>query len=506
MSYYSERQKNNKEINLKDYEIDPKEHEKLDDNYQKLQKLLLKEAALREEIAKQKEDILKNKYETYSGKIAIHYERTDAFYDWITGLPVSNADDYDLFIEQRTIDDMVIVPLGTDLKNGALIFGKYNTKINSQKGFLKKTFDSLNVLDIEKIKDEIYYNKALFSKDFLMKAINDYYDFQYKGENEPYDLCIKMAQNKSAEIIIKEVQGTKEVDKLLDMEIHTAMPVNKILGISKPLYAKIKEEGLMNLMIDFRRYAEHIDVMNLFPNENEIYNFLKETKKYLSDAVFYGLSESETPIYGNPYNKRSKKFSCSTAIKNILQYYKEEAVRECYSFRKFYTYIYQEVINQGYPSCEQLASELKDYLQMCKLQGVKPKTDSSSLNILHNITTRNHKVVVKEQEEETFKKMYENEKNEKVDDYIVVVPNCTNDIKSEGDSLCHCVSSYIKRILDGECKIYFLRQDVDISLITFEVRNGAVVQVRGSHNRVPSKSEKRAISTWAEKHNLGVEF
>ena len=60
-----------------------------------------------------------------------------------------------------------------------------------------------------------------------MKAINAYYGFQYQGENESYDLCIKMAQNKSAEIIIKEVQGTKEVDKLLDMEIHTAMPVSQ---------------------------------------------------------------------------------------------------------------------------------------------------------------------------------------------------------------------------------------------------------------------------------------
>lgn len=504
MSYYSERLKNHQEVNARKYEIDPAEHKKLEENYEKLQKLLKKEEELRSEIAGQKEELLKDKYEAYTGKIAIHYNRTDTFYDWVTGVSVK-PDDYDLIIKQNTIDDVMYIPLGTDLENGAIIFGKYGSKINSQKGTLKKTFDSIIVKDVEKIGEEYYYDSSRYS-DFLIKTINTYYGFEYKGGKDPFELSRRMMMNKSSEIIIKEVSDAKSADKLLDLDVETAMPINKILKLSKPMYLKMKEEDLVNLMIDFRGCVKMLEIENLFNNENEVYNFLKETKNYLSDAEFYGLAEHEDFFYNN--YRRNNLLSCSSAIKSILQAFSNETVRKYYTFKKLYNYVYKEVVNQGYTNCETLISELRDYLRMCDLQGIKPNTDSSSLNILHNITSRNHKIVVKEQEEEIFKKIYENDtKIEKIDEgYMIVVPSCTNDIKQEGDSLCHCVASYIKRILDGECKIYFLRRNKDISLITFEVRDGAVVQVRGSHNRAPLEPERKAINTWAKKHELRVEY
>ena len=90
--------------------------------------------------------------------------------------------------------------------------------------------------------------------------------------------------------------------------------------------------------------------------------------------------------------------------------------------------------------------------------------------------------------------------------YIVVAPKNSNDLKKEGDTLNHCVASYIKRVIDGECLIYFLRIDKDESLITFEVRHNDIVQVRGLHNRKPSISEVQALKDFAKYRKLGCNF
>lgn len=511
MSYYSNRLKNYQTVDASKYTVKPEEHKTLEENYDKLQKLLLKEQKLREEISLQKEELIKDKYEPYNAKICVYYPRCDVYYDFVTGIPTTN-EGYDLIVEQEKIDDALYIPLGTDLEHGAIIYGIYNSKINSQKGTLKKVFSSVEALDIEKIGEANYYSNLQTkllkpARDFFLDAINRYYDFNYRGYFSPAELMKKMQNNKSSEIIIKEVDDGNCVDKLLCMNLSEAKPINKILKLTRPMYLKIKENGLLELAIGFSRLVDNLNLRSYITNENDIYDFLAATKDYISDAEFYSLNEYERTVYTKE-NTRQSNFTCSSALYSILNAYKNETIRSFYTFKKFYMYVYKEVVNQGYKSSDDLVDELKDYLLMCKTQNVKPNTNSSSLTILHNITSRNHKIIVKEHEEEIFKTIYENDKHvEKLSEgYMVVTPSCTNDVKQEGDSLCHCVASYIKRILNCECKIYFLRQEENTSLITFEVKDGDVVQVRGSHNRAATPLEMKAINEWCKKHEIRANY
>ena len=111
-------------------------------------------------------------------------------------------------------------------------------------------------------------------------------------------------------------------------------------------------------------------------------------------------------------------------------------------------------------------------------------------------------------EEEIFSGKYKDFKPYKTDEYIIIAPKETKDLQEEGSRLNHCVASYIKRVIDGQCLIYFLRKQdkQEESLITLEVKDNAIVQVRGSHNRKPSDEERKALEQFAKDRNLGVRF
>ena len=143
---------------------------------------------------------------------------------------------------------------------------------------------------------------------------------------------------------------------------------------------------------------------------------------------------------------------------------------------------------------------------MCIADNIKPTLYSSYLKQTHDITSRNHKVVVEKENEETFKNRYKDFKEYKGKNYYVVAPKSSDDLKKEGDRLNHCVASYIKRVIDGECLIYFLRKDKEESLITFEVRHNTIVQVKGLHNRKPTENEINALKEFAENRKMEVNF
>ena len=55
---------------------------------------------------------------------------------------------------------------------------------------------------------------------------------------------------------------------------------------------------------------------------------------------------------------------------------------------------------------------------------------------------------------------------------------------------------------------YFLRKQdkQEESLITLEVKDNSIVQVKGSHNRKPSEEERKALEQFAKDRKLGVRF
>ena len=89
-------------------------------------------------------------------------------------------------------------------------------------------------------------------------------------------------------------------------------------------------------------------------------------------------------------------------------------------------------------------------------------------------------------------------------EYAIIVAKTSEDLNSEGINLHHCVGSYVGRVQNGDCSIFFLRKanDLETSLITIEVRENKVIQVRGLCERLMDDNERKFFNKWVNEKNL----
>jgi len=127
----------------------------------------------------------------------------------------------------------------------------------------------------------------------------------------------------------------------------------------------------------------------------------------------------------------------------------------------------------------------------------------------------NHDIVVKiynnykrEYPEDVFKAMV----NYKLEEYnlpnklVVVMPKSTNEMKEEGIYQSHCCASYIDSIINGDRQVAFLRnaENVDIPLVTLDIKDGMIQQYEGKNRRAPNEKEWEAIEKYAKIKKLRV--
>lgn len=82
------------------------------------------------------------------------------------------------------------------------------------------------------------------------------------------------------------------------------------------------------------------------------------------------------------------------------------------------------------------------------------------------------------------------------DEYVLLAPTEPDDILEEARAMSNCVASYIRRVIDGDTNILFLRKRANpkMSLCTVEMNNdGAVVQFKGPRNTRPTKEQYDAL-------------
>ncbi|MGL5188713.1 MAG: PcfJ domain-containing protein, partial [Cetobacterium sp.] len=127
------------------------------------------------------------------------------------------------------------------------------------------------------------------------------------------------------------------------------------------------------------------------------------------------------------------------------------------------------------------------------------------LKSVHDIVSKQFSIFQQTYDEDVFNSRYEGIDYAYSDNtFCLVRPNETSDLKLEGMNLNHCVKSYIGRIIDGKCIILFVRHKKaqDESLITIEVRDNAVVQIKGLNNRNPDEFEYKFIKKYCKNKNL----
>jgi hypothetical protein len=200
----------------------------------------------------------------------------------------------------------------------------------------------------------------------------------------------------------------------------------------------------------------------------------------------------------------------SNFCSNFLTLYNEYGYT---NVERLATYVCRDLkLQQGMDNPNDGLVYLRDYVKIMNELGYTPEKYSKSLKKDHDIASMNHKILgdkayakslvnkVKEQEYQLLQY--------KTKEYSIVSPTVAEDVIKEGESLSHCVASYVKDIAKGLCKIVFLRKTkrLDESCVTIEVRGNAIRQVRGSNNRNPTNEEKEFVLQWAEEKKLIPNF
>ena len=145
-----------------------------------------------------------------------------------------------------------------------------------------------------------------------------------------------------------------------------------------------------------------------------------------------------------------------------------------------------------------LLKELYDYVSMMKK--ISPKFDKYPRHFLttHKIASRNYNRLKEQFDEDMFKSRIDKSMEKTFGDYCFIYPECTQDIKDESAAMNNCVSSYIKRVIDGACHILFLRKkdEPDKSLVTIEVRDNKIVQALQRFNHPLNEEQQMAVDKW----------
>lgn len=150
--------------------------------------------------------------------------------------------------------------------------------------------------------------------------------------------------------------------------------------------------------------------------------------------------------------------------------------------------------------CCNLMQDWRDYLGWSEKLGYNMEDEyvlfPPDLSKAHDRLFKEYKELQNKQEQERLRK--ESEKIQKIlqevgsaeplamksKKFMIVVPKTASDIKLEGQTLHHCVGTYVERVAKGQTMILFVRKvtEPDVPYFTMEWREHRVIQCRGRNN------------------------
>lgn len=231
-----------------------------------------------------------------------------------------------------------------------------------------------------------------------------------------------------------------------------------------------------------------------FDNSKEIYTILKEVDynnaKYFVDCL------KDTRMNFNTYRGY-----------NDFGYMMKEYNLDPNTYIEYITYgLYSQGIREIHHSILRLYN---DYLNMCNEMYGKIK-----IKYPKNLKTDHDKISAKYTLWKKYKddlSIFENSKEWEYlefnqEKYSIILPKTSSDIIDEGQNQSHCVASYVDKVVNNETTIVFMRltEDIESSLITIEVKDKEVKQVKGFGNRPANKDEVKFIKAWAKNKKLKI--
>lgn len=262
--------------------------------------------------------------------------------------------------------------------------------------------------------------------------------------------------------------------------------------------------------------------------------YLREDNPYNQNADVYEGDERREFILGN-YMENYRTFNrggMGEVFRYVWENYKYAFTMPDYYFNRFkeamgrlstygydhkrlMDYLFRDLPNQGLSQhmgkhhCEGM-DILNDYARMSVEMDRDFDKYPRYLKTAHDIAVKNYKVNKSkvlsgkyEKVKESLKQMeYKGEK------FSVLVPESLESIVKEGNSLNHCVASYIEGVVNGEYAILFLRsnEELEKSMVTVQVKDGRVLQARGQSNRPTSEEEAKFLEKFVESLNKQKEL
>jgi hypothetical protein len=408
------------------------------------------------------------------------------------------------------------------------IGGVYDVVSKDDSGFIIKRSQVYAYIDKENLKIKLEQRGNVFKADLSFKRGNI---LVYKNDtrvttNEYYLDCVFRGLNQSK--LIEDI-STEKTKALYTVAYRRYGMVGneRVQKISRALIRLISTPQLQ--ILSACGFSEDI----LYSVANTI-KYSKETKphlilgypKYMTDLI---RTYNIVPDYGNKDKLlKLQKIFDGTTVKEYFKIFDEEStirnalrsvdytitLYEDYNYKdikKLITYATRDVkLQQGIIDPEDALGYLKDYVKMMMALEHSYEKYPKSLKKVHDIAVMNYNTFESEAKDNAFKnvilqKSYQNLLyNDKT--YAIIIPECVKSVILEGESLSHCVASYVDDIIKEKCKIVFLRykESLDNSLITIEVRNNEIKQVKGKLNRKPTVDEIEFVKMWAEKKELKI--
>lgn len=202
----------------------------------------------------------------------------------------------------------------------------------------------------------------------------------------------------------------------------------------------------------------------------------------LSKENFEKFIDSEAYFYLNYHD-------CLGKLPDILKYgytleqatsyiLKQFLAKEDYSTRS---------MRYGSSAFAGILTELEDYLRICELMNLA-ETDLYPQNIqaAHTRMVEAYRAVENKVNDQNLRKIADRyagftSESKYLD---VVFPKCVQDFVNEGHAQHNCVGSYANSVLNGHCKVFFIRKKTDMedSYITAECRKNGLGQLMYRNN------------------------
>lgn len=316
-------------------------------------------------------------------------------------------------------------------------------------------------------------------------------------------------------IIVKNVRTRK---RIIEAGKTNKGKLHQILGVSRAQLAFIRERyehGKNNSLKGRREVAQLIEVLRDIP--------VKEFNEYIEDIKLikrleeqYNLEDRETvfenmdalddlsdAVVESNRRKDGRTYHYSRGFYSFVMEYKHPDKRRLIEYLLF-----ECLVSQGMEFREALY-QYEDYYRMNKeLDNKRFDMYPKYLKTYHDIVSRNFNSMRDEVMNNKFSEATGRyaDLEHTLKDYVVVTPKTPKDLITEGNSLNHCIPSYISRVAEGGTQIVLLREkeDIEKSLVTVEIRKDKIVQARGFSNRLPDKNERDALERFAKAKELRI--